>query len=313
MHKHLTNNILMIRPCQFRKNEETAINNYYQQSSDLAPSQVRVEAIKEFDQMVDTLIHNGINVIVTQDTFKTDTPDSIFPNNWISFHEDGTVGLFPMFAENRRLERRSDILERLQKEGFHLSKVIDMTTWETNEIFLEGTGSLVLDRKNKVAFAALSERTQVPALYDFEKQFGYKVFAFNANQSVLGERKPIYHTNVMMCMGDTFCVICLDCIDEESERRMVVNKLKEMNKEIIELTEIQLERFAGNMLQIKNNKEDKILIMSESAHKALDQDQINQLLKHNHRIISSPLDTIEHNGGGSARCMIAEVFLPLNN
>ncbi|GAL63385.1 citrulline utilization hydrolase CtlX [Algibacter lectus] len=305
-----TNTILMIRPVNFRMNEQTAVNNYYQKDlENTLPKTVNAKAQQEFDTYVDKLRNIGVNVIVVNDTEDTDTPDSIFPNNWVSFHENGNVGLYPMFAENRRVERREDILETLEENGFVINNVIDYTTAEDEDIFLEGTGSVILDRVNRKAYCALSPRADEDLFIEFCEDFEFFPVIFNANQTVEGERKAIYHTNVMMCVGETFAVICLSSIDDKKERKNVLKHLKEDGKTIIDITEDQVNNFAGNMLQVKGSDDTSYLIMSQSAFDSLTKQQINTIEQHT-KILSSSLSTIEFCGGGSARCMMAEVFLP---
>lgn len=305
----ITDTILMIRPVAFRMNEQTAVNNYYQKVIDsLLPETVNAKAQQEFDAFVDKLKAAGVNVVVVDDTTDTDTPDSVFPNNWVSFHENGDVALYPMFAENRRNERREDILDMLEDQGFVIENIVDYTSAEKDDIFLEGTGSIVLDRTNHKAYCALSPRADEELLIEYCEDFEYTPIIFEAFQTVNGERKLIYHTNVMMCIGETFAVICADCIDDKKERKMVLENLKEDGKEIILLTEQQLNNFAGNMLQVKNADNKSYLVMSESAKQVLTKDQIAKIEKHT-EILSANLDTIEACGGGSARCMMAEVFL----
>ncbi|MCV9387616.1 citrulline utilization hydrolase CtlX [Reichenbachiella ulvae] len=311
MGANTTSTLLMIRPVSFHFNEETAVNNYYQKKPEgESETEIQSQALEEFDNFVEKLEAKGIEVIVVNDTLKPETPDSIFPNNWVSFHHDGTVGLYPMYAENRRLERREDIFDLLEDKGFVISQEIHLTDFEHVNKFLEGTGSLILDRENKLAYAALSERTDPDVLQTFREQFGFRIVDFVANQSVNGERLPIYHTNVMMCLGDGFAVICLDSIDDLDDRAKVIESLEESDKEIIEITEDQKEQFAGNMLQVENQEGKKFIVMSESAYQSLEPEQIDRLLDHNEDIIHSSLNTIEKLGGGSARCMMAEVFLP---
>ena len=304
-----TNTILMIRPINFRMNEQTAVNNYYQRVLDnTLPATVNAKAQKEFDDYVEKLRSYGINVIVVSDTEESDTPDSIFPNNWISFHQNGTVAVYPMFAENRRLERREDILETIEEEGFKIENIVDYTSAEEEGVFLEGTGSLLLDRVNKKAYCALSPRADEDLFIEFCEDFEYTPVIFEANQTVEGERKSIYHTNVMMCLAETFAVICLASIDDKKERKNVLKHLKEDGKEVIDITEDQVNNFAGNMLQVRGKDEELFLIMSQAAFNSLTQSQIAKIEK-NCKIISSSLDIIEACGGGSARCMMAEVFL----
>lgn len=308
--QQITNTILMVRPVAFRMNEQTAVNNYYQKVlEDLLPETVQTKAQQEFDVYVEKLRAIGVNVVVIQDTKEPDTPDSIFPNNWISFHENGNVGLYPMYAENRRHERREDVLIELEKAGYHIENVVDYTSAEEEEIFLEGTGSLLLDRVNRKAYCALSARADEELFIEFCEDFEYSPVIFTANQTVNGERKAIYHTNVMMCLAETFAVICLECIDDKKERENVKKHLKQDGKEIIVITEAQVNNFAGNMLQVKGANDEAFLIMSAAAHQSLTKSQIQTIEKHC-KIVSSSLDTIEACGGGSARCMMAEVFLP---
>jgi len=310
MAKQITNNILMIRPVAFRMNEQTAVNNYYQKAIDgLTIEQIQSNALQEFDSYVDKLKAIGVNVIVINDKIEPSTPDSIFPNNWVSFHESGKVGLYPMFAKNRRLERRQDILDLLVSDGFKISKVTDLTGLENDDIFLEGTGSLILDRENQIVYAAISERTHISALEQFCVLFNYKSIVFHSNQTVAGKRVPIYHTNVMMCVAKDFAIICADSIDDINERANTLNALEESGKELILISEEQVSRFAGNMLQVLGANSQEYLIMSSAAYTCLSQDQIGQIKKYC-PIVHSSLDTIEALGGGSARCMMAEVFLP---
>ena len=305
----ITDSILMVRPAQFRMNEQTAVNNFFQQDLDMTQDAITIKAQKEFDNFVNTLRGVGINVIVFQDDLVPDTPDSIFPNNWISTHEDGTVVIYPMFAENRRLERREDVLELLDSEGFYIDEVADFTSFEMDGDFLEGTGSVILDRVHEKAYCALSDRADEDLFIYFCEEMEYTPVWFTAYQSVGGVRKPIYHTNVMMCVGVDFAVICLDSIDDKKERKNVVKHLKDNGKEIIEISEGQLDEFAGNMLQVQNNKGETFVVMSATAQKSLTNDQRTKLERYT-TILSSDLNTIETCGGGRARCMMAEVFLP---
>lgn len=306
-----TNSILMIRPVAFRMNEQTAVNNYYQKVLDnLLPATVNAKAQEEFDAFVKKLQAVGVNVIVVEDTVSPDTPDSIFPNNWISFHENGDVVLYPMFAENRRVERREDVLDILEDNGFVINEIMDYTSAEEDGFYLEGTGSIVLDRENGKAYCALSARADEELFIEFCEDFEYSPVIFEAFQTVDGERKLIYHTNVMMCVGDTFAVICADCIDDKKERKMVLDSLRGDDKEIILITEAQVNNFAGNMLEVLGADDRRYLVMSDSAHQSLTKKQLAQIEEHV-TILSSSLDTIEACGGGSARCMMAEIFLPL--
>ncbi len=305
----ITNTILMIRPVAFRMNEQTAVNNFFQEELSLKNTEINKKAQQEFDNLVEKLRSNGVNVIVVDDRKETDTPDSIFPNNWVSFHNTGTVVAYPMFAENRRKERREDIFDILEENGFEIKDIVDYTSAEKEGVFLEGTGSILKDRVNQKAYCALSERAHEELFIEFCEDFDCFPVVFTANQTVNGERKPIYHTNVMMAMAETFVVICLDTIDDKRERKNVMTHLKNDGKEIITITEAQMHSFAGNMLQVIGADDKRYMVMSSAAYNSLRKDQISAIEKHGD-IIHSPLDTIETCGGGSARCMMAEVFLP---
>jgi hypothetical protein len=308
-----TNTILMIRPVNFRMNEQTAVNNYYQKAlSDTLPATINAKAQKEFDDFVLKLKENGIEVIVVNDTENPNTPDSIFPNNWISFHENGDVGLYPMFAENRRLERREDVLEVLEENNFNIENIVDYSEAEEEEFFLEGTGSMILDRENRKAYCAISPRADEELFIEFCEDFEFTPVVFVANQTVGNQREAIYHTNVMMCVAEQFALICLASIDDKKERKNVIKHLKENGKEVIDITEQQVNAFAGNMLQVKGKDNERFLVMSSSAYESLRKEQVQKIEKYN-SIIHSSLETIETCGGGSARCMMAEVFLPKNN
>jgi hypothetical protein len=276
----------------------------------VSPSTVNAKAQEEFDALVNKLRMVGVDVTVVDDSINPDTPDSVFPNNWISFHENGDVVLYPMFAENRRPERREDILDILEDNEFVINEIMDYTSAEEDGFYLEGTGSIVLDRENGKAYCALSPRADEELFIEFCEDFEFSPILFEAFQTVDGERKLIYHTNVMMCIGDTFAVICADCIDDKKERKMVLDSLRGDDKEIILITEAQVNNFAGNMLEVKGSDDRRYLVMSSSAHQSLTKKQIAQIEEHV-TIISSNLDTIEACGGGSARCMMAEIFLPL--
>ena len=305
-----TNTILMIRPVAFRMNEQTAVNNYYQKVLDnTLPSTVNAKAQQEFDAFVEKLKSVGVSVLVVEDTLNPDTPDSIFPNNWISFHENGDVILYPMFAENRRSERREDILDIVENQGFEVSEIMDYSSAEEDGFFLEGTGSIVLDRENKIAYCALSPRADEELFIEFCEDYDMQPVIFEAFQTVEKERKLIYHTNVLMTIGRTFAVICVDAIDDKKERKMVLESLRNSGKEVILLSEAQINNFAGNMLQVLGNNNQEYLVMSQAAYESLTPKQIENLEKHN-PILTANLDTIEACGGGSARCMMAEIFLP---
>jgi hypothetical protein len=305
-----TNTILMVRPAAFRLNEETAVNNYYQTTDTILQNKdVNKLAQEEFDIMVQKLKKAGVNVVIFHDDGSQDTPDSVFPNNWVSFHENGDIALYPMFAENRRRERREEVITRLEESGFKINNIVDYTPAEDDILYLEGTGSLVLDRINQKAYCALSPRADEELLIEFCEDFEYTPVIFTAYQTVKGDRLPIYHTNVMMCVAKDFAVICLDCIDDKKERKNVLQHLKEDGKEIITITEEQVNHFAGNMLEVADDKGNSITVMSQSAYDSLTAQQRASIEKYS-KILSSSLNTIETLGGGSARCMMAEVFLP---
>jgi hypothetical protein len=300
----------MIRPVAFAMNAETAQDNLYQsQESGISANDAQKKALQEFDLFVARLRESGVTVTVVEDTLEPLTPDSIFPNNWISFHETGMVVLYPMLAVNRRTERREDILDKLKSKGFRIREVLDYSGAEAENIFLEGTGSLVLDRKNLIAYACISQRTNEFLLNDWAEQLGYEVVSFHATQNTSGEYSPIYHTNVMMSVGADIAILCADSIRDEAEQKAVIDSLKSSGKEVIFITETQKSSFAGNMLQVVNNLGNQILVMSTQAYESLTDDQIAQIEKNN-LIKHSSLNTIEKLGGGSARCMMAEVFLP---
>tara|TARA_X000000368_G_scaffold147641_1_gene116451 strand:+ start:690 stop:1619 length:930 start_codon:yes stop_codon:yes gene_type:complete len=306
--KQSTNSILMIRPNNFGYNEETALDNHYQNQGSLEMNS-NENAQKEFDNMVFNLRQNGISVYVFQDDDINYTPDSIFPNNWISFHENGDIGLYPMYAENRRLERRPEVIKFLEDEGFNIDNIVDYSSAESENKFLEGTGSMILDRENRIAYCSISKRSNEDLFIEFCEDFEFTPVLFNSYQSVGDKRLPIYHTNVMMCVATNYVVICLDSIDDKKQRKNVANFINESGKKLIEISENQVESFAGNMLELLNDKGDSILVMSKSAENSLSEIQKNSIKKYS-KIISSNINTIEVCGGGSARCMMAEIFLP---
>lgn len=299
--------VLMVEPVAFAFNAQTALDNYFQVNR--AAEHTQTEALKEFKAFVEHLKSNGINVFTIKDTLEPHTPDSIFPNNWVSFHEDGTVVLYPMLAENRRLERRNDILTKISEANFKISTIKDYSPFEVQNKCLEGTGSMILDHVNKIAYGALSLRLDKGLFEKWCKEFGYRPIVFTALQSVNGKRLPIYHTNTMMCVGTDYAVIGLDTIDNKEERALVEKTLIETKKEIIEITEEQVHNFAGNMLEVRNNENKMFLVMSERAYKNLTPKQIQRIQGHA-EIIYADVSTIEDVGGGSTRCMMAEIFLP---
>ena len=309
LNMQVTNTILMIRPVNFRMNEQTAVNNYFMEDLDVQNQTINIRAQEEFDNFVTVLREKGVNVIVVDDKTESDTPDSIFPNNWISFHIDGTVVVYPMFAENRRKERREDIFDVLEEQGFRIENIVDYTSAEAEGIFLEGTGSILMDRVNQKAYCALSDRAHEELFIEFCEDFDFFPVIFTANQTVSGKRLPIYHTNVMMALGEQIAIICLDSIDDKSERKNVVDHLTKNAKEILEITESQMHSFAGNMLQVLGTDDQRLMVMSSAAYHSLSEEQIKAIEKSS-EIVHSSLETVETCGGGSARCMMAEVFLP---
>jgi len=307
-----TNTILMIRPVNFKMNLQTAVNNYYQKGiENMLPAAINRKAQLEFDGLVEKLTENGIDIVVIDDTLTSATPDSIFPNNWISFHENGDVGLYPMFAKNRRSERREEVLDVIEEKGFLIENIVDYTEAEEEEIYLEGTGSMVLDRQNRKAYCGLSSRSEEELFIEFCEDFEYTPVIFTANQTVNSQREAIYHTNVMLSVAEKQAFVCLESIDDKKERKNLLKHLKEDGKEVIVITEKQVSSFAGNMLQVKGKDGTRFLVMSTSAYNSLGKDQLQKIENHN-QIIHSSLTTIETCGGGSARCMMAEIFLPKN-
>jgi hypothetical protein len=301
-----TSHLLMIKPVAFDFNVETAVNNAFQQQGSNENAQQKAE--NEFDTFVQKLTAAGVDVTVVKDTPVPHTPDSIFPNNWVSFHQDGTIVLYPMYAVNRRAERKQHVLDSISAK-FKLSNTIDLSAHENNNLFLEGTGSMVLDREKKIAYTCLSPRTDKTILEEWCQQMNYTPCSFYSVDENGGE---IYHTNVMMCVADEYAVICLDSITDAGERQYVTDTITKSGKQIIEIAYPQMNGFAGNMLQVQNAKGEKLLVMSSQAYASLTPAQVKQLESFNH-ILHSDLTTIETNGGGSARCMMAEVFLPVRN
>jgi hypothetical protein len=301
------NAILMIEPINFKRNDQTLVNNFFQDKYSYEDN-IQDKVKNEFTNVYNSLIENKINVIKIKDTSLPETPDSIFVNNWITFHENGYIVIYPMYAENRRKEKRRDIIEMFKNNSeYDVKKIIDYSKFEKNNQFLEGTGSMVLDRKNKLAYAALSDRTNKDLFLLFCKNLNYNPIYFNAFHKYNNRLVPIYHTNVMMSLADNYSVICLESITNKTERTKVINSLVQLNKEIVEISEKQLNHFAGNILQVKNDL-NSFLLMSDSAYKSLNDCQIDRIQKYN-SIISFPIPTIEKYGGGSIRCLMAEVFL----
>jgi hypothetical protein len=299
-----TSHLLMIKPVSFGYNAETAVNNAFQVKND--DQNVQQKALEEFNDFVNVLQGNGVDVTVVEDTAIPYTPDSIFPNNWVSFHQDGTLLLYPMYAVNRRAERKEHVLKTIA-EKFEVANQVDLSSYEDQNMFLEGTGSMVLDRDNRIAYACISPRTNEEVLAAFCRQMNYKPVLFNAAD---GNGRAIYHTNVLMCVADRYVVICLESITAPDQQQFVSETIINSNKKIIGISLPQMGQFAGNMLQVENDKGEKLLVMSSQAYESLTNEQVKELSSYN-RIIHSPLTTIETNGGGSARCMMAEVHLPL--
>lgn len=305
--KQTTSTILLIKPAHFTFNLQTAASNSFQQSVLKTETEIMQEVLLEFENFATTLTHKGIDVIVENDTEKPIKPDAIFPNNWISFHSDGTIVLYPMFAKNRRLERRMEIVERI-KQQFHFSKIIDLSHYEKEGKFLEGTGSIVFDHVNSTAYACLSPRTNKELFEQYCKMIQYKPIYFYALDH---SGKEIYHTNVMMCIAEKFAVVCLDSISNNEEKKQVADNLTASGHELIPISLQQMNQFAGNMLSLNTSSMQPILIMSQSAYNSLTNEQILVIEQHT-EIIPMQINTIETIGGGSARCMIAEIFKPLN-
>lgn len=296
-----TSTILMVRPAKFAFNTETAANNQFQKATDQA--QVNEKAIEEFDRYVELLRQNGIEVIVIQDTAEPHTPDSIFPNNWFSTHATGELVLYPMFAPNRRQERKEAVLDYLKKD-YIPKKTIDLTHYEEEGLFLEGTGSMIIDHNKKVVYACRSPRTDEKVFNDFCHQMQLQPLLFSSMDS---QGQPIYHTNVMLTIGEKLAVICSESITDKQEKEKVLSSLKNAGKEIVDISQEQVKEFAGNMLEVQNKQGKSFLIMSASAKKSLTDAQIKQIEKYD-TILAPDLAIIETNGGGSARCMLAEIF-----
>ena len=296
-----TSKILMVRPANFGFNEETAVNNSFQVKG--YGEDANIKALVEFDKFAARLRENGVDLYVVNDTPEPQTPDSIFPNNWFSTHEGGTLVLYPMFAPNRRAERKEVAIGTIKKV-FNAVRIVDLTTAEENGKFLEGTGSMVIDRDNDIVFACRSPRSDEDTLMRFCEELDYDYYMFDASD---GDGNPIYHTNVMLSIGNRFAVVCLDAIKEIDERVTFIDLLEENDKEIIEISLEQMANFAGNMLEIKSMKGEPILVMSKRAKSSLDKEQLSALGRYC-KILAVDLEYIENNGGGSARCMMAEIY-----
>ena len=285
-------------------------NHFQKGGTALSSSEITRQALHEFEAFVTKLQGQGIEVIVYDDLSTKETPDAVFPNNWFSTHKDGTVYLYPMFAPNRRKERRQEVLDLLTQEyGFSIDRIMDWSKHEDIGLFLEGTGSMILDRPNKIIYATLSERTSEELLKQYAREIGYELVAFRSYHNAKQKEVLIYHTNVMLCVAQDYAVVCLECITDPTERKAVQESLKKTNKAIIELSLDQIDQFAGNMLEARNEANESFLIMSSRAYHSMTVKQVEQIEQHS-KIIHSPLTTIENYGGGSARCMLAEIFLP---
>lgn len=311
MDKQASNTLLMIEPVAFTYNAQTAVNNYFQQGTPCPGEQdSQALALAEFKNAIKILKEHGVRVISIRDTLEPHTPDSVFPNNWVSTHKNGCVVLYAMYAENRRAERRTDLVDILKREGFVCESILDYSEYEREHIFLEGTGSMVLDRINKIAYASISPRTDLSLFSRFCRDLCYRPHPFVSYHTARGVRKAIYHTNVMMCVATQYTVICLDAIDNPAEREALVRSMEETGKELITITGAQMNNFAGNMLQVENDRGELFLVMSETAYRSLSPGQVARMSEYN-EIIHIPVPTIEASGGGSIRCMLAEVFLPV--
>lgn len=295
--------ILMIRPANFGYNPQTAESNKFQKKVDLSDQEIQAKALREFDSMSAELEKLGVEVVIFEDVKEHFTPDAIFPNNWFSTHPGGAFCLYPMEAEARRFERNPEIIDKIKKEA-GIRRTLDFSRFEKQNKFLEGTGSLVLDHKNKTAYASISSRTNPEVLESWAEALDFNVIKFHSFDR---ENAHVYHTNVMMCLGDNFAVVCLEGISDKAERQNVIESLQNGGKEIVEISFEQMENFAGNMLLLQNDSGEKILVMSKRAFESLNNKQIRTLESHA-EIASFDIDIIEQCGGGSVRCMIAEIF-----
>ncbi|MBI2596342.1 amidinotransferase [Candidatus Daviesbacteria bacterium] len=308
--KQTTSSVLMVRPANFGFNEETFETCPFQTKTDMPAPILQQKALFEFDLLVKYLKHAGVNALVFEDTPYPVKPDAIFPNNWITFHEGGDVILYPMLAPNRRLERRMDILNSLRRDhGYPTSTILDLRPFEENNQFLEGTGSMVLDRASKIVYACISPRTHIEPLEKFAKNMGYEIFTFHTRDKLA---KPVYHTNVVMSVGEKYAVACLEAVADKTEARKLAKKLKDTNHKLINISLDQLYAFCGNILEVKNTKGEPITIMSTQAYKAFNPKQLSVIDKYSERI-TSPAYTIEATSGGSVRCMLAEIFPPVDS
>lgn len=302
--KQIASTILMIRPASFGYNAETAASNVFQGSVSMSEHQVQVKAVEEFDQFVDTLRGHNIEVLVIEDTPYPVKPDAVFPNNWFCTLQDGTVATFPMQAVNRRIEVRSDLIQTL-KDNYIITNTEDWTSYDTENTFLEGTGSMIIDHENKLIYACLSPRTSKSLLQQFAQSHGYTAITFHSTDESGIE---VYHTNVIMHLGADYAVICLESIKDETERQQVIDALAGTDHDIIEVSMEQVRHYAGNMLQVKSKDDILYTILSQQAYDSLTEQQKQQLQAHTH-LLPVNITTIETVGGGSVRCMMAEIFL----
>ncbi len=299
----ITDTVLMIRPASFGFNAETAANNFFQQDPGKSNHVLQQTALEQFDKMVELLRNNGVNVIVEEDLTEPACPDAIFPNNWFTAGNN-RLSIFPMFAQSRRAEKRDDILKRLT-EKYHVEDVNDWSEFEAEAMYLEGTGSMVMDHRHRIIYACLSPRTHPAVVEKFAAANGYRALTFTAHDL---EGRPIYHTNVMMCIGEDFAVLCPKAITDHIERIAVAQLLETTGHENIYITPGQLSAFAGNMLQLLNNKGEKLIVLSQAALEVLSDEQKLQLENHG-RLLPIDVSVIEQVEGGSVRCMMAEIFL----
>lgn len=307
MRLQTTPHILMVRPANFAFNEETAASNAFQsRDGKLTAAEMRERAVQEFDGFVEKLRAAGVDVVVAHDSASPVKPDAVFPNNWVTFHQEGFIVTYPMFAPTRRLERSDAILDAVLEQGYHSERRLCFEERESQFQFLEGTGSIIFDHQNRLAYACLSPRTDANLLEELCQAIGYQKVVFHSEDQ---NGQDIYHTNVMMALGETFVVICLDSVRDAAERKMLEEKFRETGKEIVDISHAQMNSFAGNMLQVRNIAGHTILVMSSQAFRALAPEQIQKLESHT-QLLHAPIDTIETYGGGSARCMMAEIFLP---
>ncbi len=301
------NHVLMIKPANFSGNEQTATTNYFQQR--VTATNTHLQALLEFEQLKQELVDHGITVNVIDDTAEPHKPDAIFPNNWVSFHADGTVVLYPMMAVNRRLERRMDVLQQLSDRGYHIKQLIDLSSHEVTNQYLEGTGSMVLDRNNSIAYASLSPRTHIEVLDAFTRRLDYELIMFEARDA---QGQAIYHTNVLMCVGTRFAVVCMQAI-AEPQRAVLLHSLQSTGHVIVDISLQQMQCFAGNMLELQNDRGEICIAMSQSAFNCLPPAQLAQLQSLSDHLVVAPIPTIEKQGGGSVRCMLSEVFIPIRS